>query len=56
MPPPEVPEGHGYLDVEGVGLEAPQSILHDLLAEVYRVRNLGPHTGSPESQGFISRL
>jgi len=55
-PPPEVPEGHGFSTVEGVGFQAPQSVLHDAVADLYLVSNLGPSSDEEGANGFISRL
>ncbi len=53
---PEVPEGHGVLIVQDVGLDAPQSILYDSLGDAYLVSNSPGADEDREGRGFISRL
>jgi hypothetical protein len=42
--------------VRGVGFQAPESVLHDAVADVYLVSNVNGAPGAQDGNGFISRL
>jgi hypothetical protein len=42
--------------VQGVGFQAPESILHDAVADVYLVSNVNGAPAAEDANGFISRL
>ena len=55
-PPPTAPDGLSTVIVEGVGFETPESVLHDVLADVYLVSNIVGEPLDRDGRGFISRI
>jgi len=46
----------GRLNVRGVGLQTPESVLYDAAADVYLVANINGNPTATDDNGFISRI
>jgi sugar lactone lactonase YvrE len=52
----EQPAGQGAVDLVDVGFAGPESMLHDVSADIYLVSNVNGSPAEPDGNGFISRV